>query len=191
MKLSRFVRTMPPARLPILRSDTHGEILALLLLSPSDANPVGAFSLAYDAACKALTAILANQGLRPRGSTGGHTVLLDVVLAQLDPPLGNDLREFDWMRHLRNDSAYPVPVGWVRRHTGVRRGRPTAVRRATARSPAGSNQPTASSARTPFSADWSNAAGSKSTAPASNPSHSATSPCSGWSGSASTAHMPS
>ncbi len=36
MILSRFVRTMPPALLPVLRSDTQGEILALLLLSPGD-----------------------------------------------------------------------------------------------------------------------------------------------------------
>jgi HEPN domain-containing protein len=74
-----------------------------------DTNPVAAFMLTYDAARKALTAILANQGLRPVGSEGGHAVLLDVVLAQLDPPLGDDLREFDWMRRLRNDSAYPSP----------------------------------------------------------------------------------
>lgn len=74
-----------------------------------DTNPVGAFMLTYDAARKALMAILANQGLRPRGSEGGHAVLLEVVLAQLDPPLGDDLREFDWMRRLRNDSAYPSP----------------------------------------------------------------------------------
>jgi hypothetical protein len=72
-------------------------------------NPVGAFALTYDAARKALTAILANQGLRPRGSEGGHAVLLDVALAQLDPPLGSALREFDWMRRLRSDSAYPSP----------------------------------------------------------------------------------
>ena len=65
--------------------------------------------MTYDAARKALTAILANQGLRPKGSEGGHAVLLDVVLAQLDPPLGRALREFDWMRRLRNDSAYPSP----------------------------------------------------------------------------------
>ena len=36
MILSRFVRTMPPTLLPILRSDTQGEILALLLLAPGD-----------------------------------------------------------------------------------------------------------------------------------------------------------
>ena len=48
---------------------------------------------------------LAERGAR----VPGHAVLLDVVLAQLDPPLGKALREFDWMRRLRNDSAYPSP----------------------------------------------------------------------------------
>ncbi len=33
MIISRFVRTLPPSLLPILRSDRQGEILALLLLS--------------------------------------------------------------------------------------------------------------------------------------------------------------
>jgi predicted nucleotidyltransferase len=36
MILSRFVRTLPPALLPILRSDRQGEILALLLLLPAN-----------------------------------------------------------------------------------------------------------------------------------------------------------
>lgn len=45
----------------------------------------GAFQLVYDAARKTLAAILVNQGLRPRGQ-GAHAVLLEVVLAQLEPP---------------------------------------------------------------------------------------------------------
>ncbi len=93
-----------------------------------DTNPVGAFMLTYDAARKALTAILANQGLRPMGSEGGHAVLLDVVLAQLDPPMGDDLREFDWMRRLRNDSAYPSPDRKVASATDVEDALPAAER---------------------------------------------------------------
>jgi hypothetical protein len=46
-------------------------------------DPTGAFVLAYDSARKTLAAILVNQGLRA-GGDGAHTVLLDVVLAQLD-----------------------------------------------------------------------------------------------------------
>lgn len=93
-----------------------------------DTNPVGAFMLTYDAARKALTAILANQGLRPMGSEGGHAVLLDVALAQLDPPLGDDLREFDWMRRIRNNSAYPSPERSVANAADVAEALPAAER---------------------------------------------------------------
>jgi hypothetical protein len=71
-----------------------------------EADPSGAFVLAYDAARKALTAILVNQGLRA-GGDGAHAVLLDVVRAQLDPPLGAVFRPFAWMRPLRNHTEYP------------------------------------------------------------------------------------
>ena len=66
----------------------------------------GAFQLVYDAARKSLAAILVNQGLRPRGQ-GAHAVLLEVVLAQLEPPRHEVFREFDWMRRTRNDTEYP------------------------------------------------------------------------------------
>ena len=84
--------------------------------------------LTYDAARKALTAILANQGLRPMGSEGGHAVLLDVALAQLDPPLGDDLWEFDWMRRIRNNSAYPSPERTVASAADVAEALPAAER---------------------------------------------------------------
>jgi hypothetical protein len=69
-------------------------------------DPGGAFVLTYDAARLGLAAILVNQGLRPRGD-GAHAVLLDVTLAQLEPPRQNEFREFSWMRRLRNDTQYP------------------------------------------------------------------------------------
>lgn len=71
-------------------------------------DPTAGFQIAYDAARKALTAILANQGLRPRGD-GAHAVLLTAALAQLDPPMGRDLRQFDWLRRTRNGAEYPFP----------------------------------------------------------------------------------
>lgn len=71
-----------------------------------DLDPSGAFVLAYDSARLALAAILINQGLQPRGE-GAHAVLLDVVLAQLEPPRQAEFREFTWMRRLRNDTQYP------------------------------------------------------------------------------------
>ena len=71
-----------------------------------DLDPAGAFTLAYDAARLSLAAILVVQGLRPRGE-GAHAVLLEVALAQLEPPKQKEIREFNWMRRLRNDTQYP------------------------------------------------------------------------------------
>jgi len=51
-----------------------------------------------------------------------------VVLAQLDPLLGNDLREFDWMRHLRNDSACSFPERSVASKADVADALPAAAR---------------------------------------------------------------
>lgn len=50
-----------------------------------NSDPELAFAAAYDAARKALTAILAIQGLRPT-SAGGHLAVYHSALAQLDPP---------------------------------------------------------------------------------------------------------
>lgn len=76
----------------------------------ADDDPVGAYQLVYDAARKALSAILENQGLRAT-SRGGHVVVLAAVSAQLDPPLGHVLRPFDRMRRRRNDAEYPKQDG--------------------------------------------------------------------------------
>ena len=72
----------------------------------ADLDPVGAYQLVYDAARKALSAILENQGLRAT-SRGGHIAVLDAVRAQLDPPIGATLRPFDRMRRMRNEAEYP------------------------------------------------------------------------------------
>ena len=73
-------------------------------------DPPGAFQLVYDAARKSLAAILVNQGLRPRGQ-GAHAVLLEVVLAQLEPPRQEVFREFDWMRRIANRLRNGHPSG--------------------------------------------------------------------------------
>lgn len=72
-------------------------------------DPEGAYALLYDAARKALTAILENQGLRPT-SRGGHLAVYHAVRAQLDPPMGRTLLPFDRMRRRRHDVEYP-PAG--------------------------------------------------------------------------------
>jgi hypothetical protein len=69
-------------------------------------DPPGGYALAYDAARKALTAVLANQGLRPT-SRGGHLAVYQAVRAQLDPPMGKVLRPFNRMRLRRHDAEYP------------------------------------------------------------------------------------
>lgn len=65
-----------------------------------------AFSAAYDAARKALTALLAAQGLRPT-SAGGHVAVYQSALAQFHSPMGRTIKPFDWMRRTRNDTEYP------------------------------------------------------------------------------------
>lgn len=49
---------------------------------------------------------MVNQGLRA-GGDGAHAVLLDVVRAQFDPPLGVVFRPVAWMRPLRTHTEYP------------------------------------------------------------------------------------
>jgi hypothetical protein len=63
----------------------------------SSLDPVMAYSALYDAARKALTALLQVQGLRPT-RIGGHLAVLGACRAQLDPPLGKILRPLDRMR---------------------------------------------------------------------------------------------
>lgn len=76
----------------------------LVLRSGDTASAVG---IAYDAARLALTAVLANEGLRPR-TEGGHRAVFEVAMAQLEPPLGQVIKPFDRMRRQRNDSQYPA-----------------------------------------------------------------------------------
>lgn len=71
-----------------------------------DVDPVGSYQLLYDAARKALCAVLENQGLRAT-SRGGHIAVYEAAAAQLDPPLGAVLRPFDRMRRRRNEAQYP------------------------------------------------------------------------------------
>ncbi|MGN9907208.1 hypothetical protein ACTMTJ_06575 [Phytohabitans sp. LJ34] len=73
-------------------------------------DPAGAYQLLYDAARKALAAVLENQGLRAT-SRGGHIAVREAVTAQLDPPLGSIFRPFDRLRRRRNQAEYPSAEG--------------------------------------------------------------------------------
>jgi hypothetical protein len=71
----------------------------------AETDPAGAYQLLYDAARKALAAILENEGLRAT-SRGGHIAVREAVSAQLDPPLGGIFRPFDRLRRRRNQAEY-------------------------------------------------------------------------------------
>lgn len=74
--------------------------------STAGSDPEGALALAYDAARKAATALLAHQGLRPT-SAGGHIAVVDVVNAQF--PGVDGLKSMDRLRRRRNQAEYPDP----------------------------------------------------------------------------------
>jgi hypothetical protein len=71
-----------------------------------DQDPPGGYALLYDAARKALAAVLENQGLRAT-TRGGHLAVYRAIRAQLDPPMGKILQPFDRMRRQRHDAEYP------------------------------------------------------------------------------------
>lgn len=73
----------------------------------SDLDPHVAYAALYDAARKAVTALLQAQGLRPTRE-GGHVASIEAVRAQLDPPLGAILRPLDRMRRTRHAAEYPT-----------------------------------------------------------------------------------
>ncbi len=105
IKQARITRVAPNKALAqsyLVQARKHLEAATVV----RELDPAGAFTLSYDAARQALAAVLVNQGLKPRG-LGAHAVLLDVVIAQLEPPREKAVREFDWMRRLRNDTQYP------------------------------------------------------------------------------------
>jgi uncharacterized protein (UPF0332 family) len=72
-------------------------------------DPEGALALAYDAARKAATALLAHQGLRPT-SAGGHIVVVEAMNAQFPGVAG--LKSIDRIRRRRNQAEYPDPQSY-------------------------------------------------------------------------------
>ena len=72
----------------------------------SESNPEAAYVLAYDAARKACTALIAQQGLRTK-TTGHHVTVEQVVRAQFGGP-------FNWfgtLRRRRSEIEYPKRPG--------------------------------------------------------------------------------
>lgn len=69
-------------------------------------NPESAYILAYDAARKAGVAVLAQQGLRTRGS-GHHATVAEILRVQC----GGPFEQLDIMRRRRNEVEYPMIPG--------------------------------------------------------------------------------
>lgn len=74
--------------------------------STIESDPDSAFVLAYDAARQALTALLAQQGLRPT-TKGGHYAVERAARAQF----GSGFRHFGALRRRRNELEYPERPG--------------------------------------------------------------------------------
>ncbi|MBP6526063.1 MAG: hypothetical protein KA249_11710 [Dermatophilaceae bacterium] len=86
-----------------LLDDARRHLVSAHVLATDD--PQGAYTLVYDAARKALAAVLEAQGLRAT-ATGGHVVLQDAMEAQFEPPLGHLFKPFNRMRMRRNQAEY-------------------------------------------------------------------------------------
>lgn len=67
-----------------------------------DADPSGAYALAYDGMRSAVTALLVQQGLRPT-SEGGHIAIVEAARAQFGPVF----ETLNAMRRVRNQLEYP------------------------------------------------------------------------------------
>ena len=74
-------------------------------MGAASADPDSAFTLAYDAARFACTALLAQQGLRPT-TRGGHYAVEIAVRGQF----GGSFDRFGGLRRQRNDIEYPVVI---------------------------------------------------------------------------------
>ena len=89
-----------PAQVAMLREQAARHLVSSRAISDSD--PAGAFSLAYDAIRKELTALLLDHGFRAR-SAGSHTATGQAA-AVLLPTFDED--GFEWLRTVRIATEY-------------------------------------------------------------------------------------
>lgn len=106
--LERVIADPQEAEHLLTKARTH---LTTAAATASD-DPEIAYDAVYAAARKALTAVLAQQGLRPT-RIGGHEVVIQAAEAQLIPPLGEVLRPFRRLRRLRAGADYLASEGAV------------------------------------------------------------------------------
>lgn len=111
--VDRLLDARQVERVPV--NDEHAQVLLTQARThvqsaraTAEADPVGAYSLAYDGARKALLAVLASEGLRST-TAGGHVAPADTVTAQFPTPFKRLSALFHQMRRTRHNNEYPSP----------------------------------------------------------------------------------
>ena len=89
-----------PQQVALLREQSKAHLASSRMIGHTD--PEGAFSLAYDAIRKQLTALLLDYGFRAK-SAGSHAATGQAA-AKLLPNF--DSEGFEWLRIIRNATAY-------------------------------------------------------------------------------------
>jgi len=101
--VGRLERVLPaPALADRLMTEARTHLDGARLIVAVD--PCGSLQLAYDAARKAATALLAAVGLRAT-TRGGHLAVQEAVAA-----FGVGFRSFDRLRRRRHEAEYPGPT---------------------------------------------------------------------------------
>lgn len=88
----------------LLMRQAHNHLGSAVLVLGSD--PAGAYAILYDAARKAMGAVLAQQGLRATNKNG-HRATQEAIEAQLGQNARTVVRRFRTMRLRRHDAEYP------------------------------------------------------------------------------------
>jgi hypothetical protein len=103
-RLEQIAPDTSEARALVAHAEAHLESAARIL----DADPVGAYQLAYDAARKAVAADMAASGYRAKADRpGAHAAVVAYAAEALVPDTDpNALLRFERMRRLRNRAEY-------------------------------------------------------------------------------------
>lgn len=103
-KLEQVTPNRDHARSVLAVAERHVHTATLLARTEDQAM---AFSAAYDGARKALSAVLSAEGLRARPVGGAHR---NTGVAAAEFVKDASLREFEWMRQVRNSTECPHPT---------------------------------------------------------------------------------
>lgn len=109
-RVERVAVNLSHANIVIRMAEQHVQTAGVLAETDDQAM---AFTAAYDAARKALTAVLAREGLRVRPVGGAHR---NTGVAAAAFVADDSLGEFDWMRQVRNSTEYRMTSAPQRRH---------------------------------------------------------------------------